>query len=186
MEGDFELGHQGNYTVQAVQENDFLNQNKTEQEISTYGKTYSVQFEGNAETYIWSSKIAPFKGQKVYGHLELAKSGKSTWFRKDKAPETGVQEDNTPIAESAPVASSAPSSGLPQSLMPVSKHISTAYLKDLSDYPVRLYTGNLQYASQAGLNLIDNQEDRRKYLEYIKEISDELLTYSDNIRGMDD
>jgi hypothetical protein len=57
------------------------------------------------------------------------------------------------------------------------------YAKDLTDMPVRLYTANLNYAKDIGLNLVDNPEDRRKYYEYIQDITEELLTWIQNIRS---
>lgn len=58
-----------------------------------------------------------------------------------------------------------------------------AFLKDLSDYPVRVFNGSLHYAKDAGLNLIGDAEDRRAYLEYVQDVTNELLTWSDNIRN---
>jgi hypothetical protein len=57
-----------------------------------------------------------------------------------------------------------------------------AFLKDLSDYPVRVFNGSLHYAKDAGLNLIGDADDRRAYLEYVQDVTNELLTWSDNIR----
>lgn len=86
MEGDFSLMKMGWYTVQNSSENDFLNQKL---ENDTYGIYYSVQFEGDAETYLWQAKSAPEEGEKYWGHIEESKSGKSLRFKKDKdAPST--------------------------------------------------------------------------------------------------
>lgn len=80
----FELGKSNWYTVLNVAENDFLNE-KLENE--DYGIYYSVQFEGDAETFLWQAKTAPKMGEKYYGHVEQSKSGKSMRFKKDKVPE---------------------------------------------------------------------------------------------------
>lgn len=61
--------------------------------------------------------------------------------------------------------------------------IDSKYLKDLSDYPVRVFTGSLGYASQAGLNLIGDEGDLAAYLEFVRTASDELLKFSENIRN---
>lgn len=86
MEGTFELNKPRTYTVQASQENDFLNQKL---ESDQYGIYYSVQFQGDAETYLWQAKTAPVVGEGYYGHIEPSKSGKSLRFKKDK--QDGVQ-----------------------------------------------------------------------------------------------
>lgn len=80
----FELGKPGYYTVQNVQENEFLN---AKLESDQYGIYYSVKFEGDAETFLWQAKTAPVAGEKYYGHIEQSKSGKSLRFKKDKLEE---------------------------------------------------------------------------------------------------
>ena len=89
MEGNFELNKSGWYEVQFCIENEFLN---AKLDSDQYGKWYSVQFSGNAETYLWQTKTSPVEGEKYWGYLETTKSGKSTKFKWDKqnAP------DNTP------------------------------------------------------------------------------------------
>ena len=85
-EGDFELNKIGWYEVKNSQPNDFINENLTSDE---YGIYYSVVFQGDAETYLWQTKTAPVEGEKYWGHLEKAKSGKSIRFKKDKDAPTG-------------------------------------------------------------------------------------------------
>lgn len=84
-DGDFELNKLGWYTVQAVEPNDFINKGL---ESDQYGIYYSVKFTGDADTFLWQAKTAPEAGQKVYGHLEKAKSGKSVKFRRAKKEDT--------------------------------------------------------------------------------------------------
>lgn len=88
---DFQLGKMGWFTVQNVEPNDFLNDKL---ENDRYGIYYSVKFTGDASTHLWQAKAAPVPGEKVYGHIELAKSGKSTRFKKAK-------KEDTPATDSA-------------------------------------------------------------------------------------
>lgn len=81
MEGDFTEHKPGMYTVQNVEENEFLNE---QLENTNYGIYYSVKFQGAAETYLIQAKTAPVEGEKLYGHIEKSKSGKSWRFKKDK------------------------------------------------------------------------------------------------------
>lgn len=81
MEGDFTLNKTGWYTVQTVAPNDFINDNLQSRD---YGIYYSVVFVGDAETFLWQTKTEPVQGEKYWGHLEKAKSGKSVKFKKDK------------------------------------------------------------------------------------------------------
>lgn len=87
----FELNKPDWYEVQASQENTFLN-DKLESE--QYGIYYSVQFAGDAETYLWQAKTAPVMGDKYYGHIEESKSGKSMRFKKDKIPDDESRSTN--------------------------------------------------------------------------------------------
>lgn len=80
----FEMNVSDWYTPVGVEENDYLNNLL---EDNNYGIYYSVRFEGDAETFLWMAKSAPVAGEKYYGHLEKAKSGKSVKFKKDKVPE---------------------------------------------------------------------------------------------------
>lgn len=78
---NFELGKPDWYIPQLVAENEYLNQKLT---TDQYGIYYSVQFEGDAETYLWQTKTAPLVGEQVWGHIEKSSSGKSMRFKKDK------------------------------------------------------------------------------------------------------
>lgn len=153
MEGNFELMESGWYTPINVIANDFLN-NKLESE--QYGLYYSVRFEGSADTYLWQAKSKPEEGVKVWGHIEESKSGKSMRFKKDKEAESSSNLGST--------------------------NNDKAYLKDLSDYPVRIFNGGLNYAKDLGLNLLE-ASDRRVYLEFVQAVCEELLNMSDNIRN---
>lgn len=81
MEGNFELHKPGFYTPKIVTANTFLNDKLT---TDQYGIYYSVQFDGDAETYLWQAKTEPVVGEKVWGHIEPSSSGKSMRFKKDK------------------------------------------------------------------------------------------------------
>ncbi len=83
-EGNFELGVPGWYTPELIEGNDWLNKRL---ENTDYGLYYTVKFAGDANTHLWQAKTAPEEGKKYYGHIEMAKSGKSTRFKKDKEPE---------------------------------------------------------------------------------------------------
>lgn len=155
--GTFKLGEVGEYTPQAVMPNDFLNERL---ESKDYGIYYSVQFEGDADTFLLQAKKPPVVGEVEYGMIEMAKSGKSKRFKRVK------REDSVGHSKSSE-ASDKP------------------FKKDPSLVPVQLYNGSLNYAKEAGLNLITDKEDRRLYLEYIMEVTEELLLWIDNIRDTD-
>lgn len=84
----FELNVPAFYTPKIVTENEYLNEKLT---TDQYGIYYSVQFDGDAETYLWQAKTAPVVGEKVWGHIEKSASGKSMRFKKDKTDATGTQ-----------------------------------------------------------------------------------------------
>ncbi len=160
MESSFDLNKLGWYTPLAVTENEFLNKDKTPQEIEQYGKIYSVQFHGDAGTFLWSSRTEPEKDKKYYGHLELAKSGKSTWFRKDKPPEN----EPTPIG----------------AVVRTSSTTDKAFLKDASTIPMDVYR---VVANVRGLP--ENETDSIVFWEIVREHSNELLLLIDNVRNSD-
>lgn len=58
-----------------------------------------------------------------------------------------------------------------------------SFMKDITNTPILIYNGSLNYAKESGLNLIGDKEDRRLYLEYVKDITDEMLSWIDKIRG---
>jgi hypothetical protein len=97
----FELGKKNWYIVQNVEPNEFLN---SKLESDQYGIYYSVKFEGDAETYLLQAKSAPVNEEKLFGHIEQSKSGKSLRFKKDKledaptAQEGSTQSPNESIA----------------------------------------------------------------------------------------
>lgn len=84
----FELKKPDWYTPKIVTENDYLNEKL---ENTNFGIYYSVQFEGDADTYLWQAKTAPAVGEKVWGHIEQSSSGKSMRFKKDKT-DSGVMD----------------------------------------------------------------------------------------------
>lgn len=106
----FELNWVGEYIPQNVAENDFLN---SKLENDTYGIYYSVQFQGDADTYLLQAKKAPVPGQPEWGMIEMSKSGKSKRFKRVK------REDGQPTAKSATK--------------------TDAYLKDVSDMYYRVW-----------------------------------------------
>lgn len=84
----FELNVPGNYTVQNVQENEFINDKNSEADKAKYGLTYWVKFSGNAETYLWATKTEPVEGKEYYGHFQTT-SGKSLRFKTDEKKDIG-------------------------------------------------------------------------------------------------
>jgi len=84
----FELDKLDWYEVQNAELNEFINDNLTTDE---YGVYYSVKFVGDADTYLWQTKTEPVEGEKYWGMLQKAKSGKSVKFKWDKknAPTEG-------------------------------------------------------------------------------------------------
>lgn len=158
--GSFKLGEVGEYVPKFVSENDFLN-GKLESDM--YGIYYSVLFEGDAETYLMQAKKPPVEGQPEWGMIEESKSGKSLRFKRVK------KEDGFTLKAS--ISSTAVKDN--------------AYLKDISNTPIMMYNGSLHYAKDLGLNLISNAEDRAVYLDYVKDITDEMILWIENIRGSD-
>lgn len=149
-EGNFELNKAGWYEVQFVLPNEFLNQKL---DSDQYGIWYSVQFAGDAETYLWQTKTAPVEGEKYWGHLETTKSGKSTKFKWDKqnAP------DNLPDGK--------PSTDTKQ-------RVKTSH--DI--------TLGMVWKTVAGIRgLPENDEQFAKFFEIVDAHLKELLTMSDNI-----
>lgn len=124
-------------------------------ENDMYGIYYSVRFEGDADTYLLQAKKAPQEGQLEYGMIELSKSGKSKRFKRVK------REDSVNTTQV----------------------VDKAFLKDMSNTPILIYNGSLNYAKEAGLDLIGNNEDRLAYLEYVREVSEELMSWIDKIRS---
>lgn len=60
------------------------------------------------------------------------------------------------------------------------------YAKDATLIPIQIYNGSLHYAKDAGLSLISNPEDRREYLEYVQEVSNELMGWVVRSRSAED
>lgn len=127
-----------------------------------YGNVWhNVKFRGVAETAMWLAKETP-EVKKYYGHLETTKTGKRIRFKRDQVPEDEERPDNAKKDKKQ-----------------------DAYLKDVSSTPIQIYNGSLTYAKEAGLNIISDKEDRQLYLEYVKDITDEMLRWIDNIRRGD-
>lgn len=61
--------------------------------------------------------------------------------------------------------------------------VSEAFLKDVSNTPVQIWTGSLHYAKDLGLNIVGSDEDFRIYAEYVNRASDEMLKSIENIRN---
>lgn len=118
----FELSWVGEYIPQAVAENDFLNEKL---ESDTYGIYYSVQFQGNAETYLMQAKIPPEVGKPEWGMLKKSKSGKSIRLERVKREEGHPAGGITDVFKG----------GKPEE----------KYLKDVSDVPRSLVIELLKY-----------------------------------------
>lgn len=56
------------------------------------------------------------------------------------------------------------------------------YYRDITTTCIQIYNGSLHYAKDVGLNLVDNKEDRRKYLEYVREVTNELMDWISKAR----
>lgn len=155
----FDLSWVGEYIPMNVQANDFLNE-KLENDL--YGIYYSVQFEGNAETYLLQAKKAPVKGQAEWGMIEMAKSGKSYRFKRVK------REDGGSYGSSAKT----PENG------------SKAFLKDVTDMPDRWLGRLLPYFDQQKLvNEGKITEHGRHYIETAMVLAEESLMLVDKVRG---
>lgn len=159
MDGDFELNKMGWYTPVNVLPNDFLNEKL---ESDQYGLYYSVRFQGDAETYLWQAKTQPVEGERVWGHIEESKSGKSLRFKKDK---------------DAPVSNEAQPGGAGTALAPKADN---RYLKDVSSIPLDVYR------VRANINgLPTNETERQAFFENVKEDADALLELIDQVRKSD-
>jgi hypothetical protein len=95
-EGNFKLEESGWYEVKNSQPNDFINENLQSEE---YGIYYSVGFVGDADTFLWQTKTPPIVGEKYWGWLEEAKSGKSTKFKWDKKNAPANTPDGKPSTQ---------------------------------------------------------------------------------------
>ena len=91
----FELDKLDWYEVQNAELNEFINDNLTTDE---YGVYYSVKFVGDADTYLWQTKTEPVEGEKYWGMLQKAKSGKSVKFKWDKKNAPESTDSSTPAA----------------------------------------------------------------------------------------
>lgn len=148
----FDLSWVGEYIPMNVQANDFLNE-KLESDL--YGIYYSVQFEGNAETYLLQAKKAPVKGVPEWGMIELAKSGKSYRFKRVKREEGGSYSSSAKTSDN-----------------------SKAFLKDASTIPLDVYK------TRAHINgLPTNETERTLFFQNVMADSDELLKLIENVRG---
>lgn len=154
MNGTFELNVPGNYTVELFEENHFLNDKNSPADLAKFGKTYSVKFSGDAETYLWTTKTEPVEGKAYYGHIQPT-SGKMLRFKVDK-----LEDGNF---------STGPS-------MQEGK----AYLKDVTDIPVRFMQSLLQYYDVQKLATDPTQYEN--YLTLVKMLSEDALLLIENVR----
>lgn len=81
----------GLYTVKNVEPNDFINSKNKPEDLAKFGKTYSVAFDGDAETYLWTTKTPPETGKQYWGHIQST-SGRMMRFKLDK-PEKSEHKD---------------------------------------------------------------------------------------------
>ena len=91
----------------ASQDYKLINVEKSSLPDDNYGNSwYTVDVDGHDGPLLWLTKTTPEKGQVVYGHTELSKSGKSMLFKKDKREDGEVYtpRNNTPthVSESLP------------------------------------------------------------------------------------
>lgn len=126
------------YTVQNVEENEFLNEKNTPADTAKYGLTYWVKFTGDAGTFLWTTKTPPEEGKTYWGHIQPT-SGKSMRFKTDK------RED---------------SSGHASISSPDASH--DKYLKDTSDVPRSIVIELLKYYD------VQSLYNSPKYTEMIK------------------
>lgn len=158
MDGTFELNKIGWYTPKNVAENDFLNEKNSQADLAKFGKTYSVSFEGDAETYLWTTKTRPEEGKRYWGHIQET-SGKMLRFKVDKQEDghysTGpaIDKDNK-------------------------------YLKDISDLPDRWMARLLPYYDAQSLVKEGRPTEQfRKLVETAQIFTDESIKMIDAIRG---
>lgn len=155
----FELNWVGEYIPQNVGLNNFLNDKLTE---DTYGLYYSVQFQGDAETYLLQAKKAPVEGQPEWGMIEMSKSGKSKRFKRVKR-EDAIGHSTSP--------GSAPGG---------SQSTEKAYLKDTSDLPRSFIVELLKYYD------VQSLYNSPKYTEMInlaQSLNDDCLAMINANRG---
>lgn len=150
----FELDKLDWYEVQNAELNDFINENLTSEE---YGVYFSVKFVGDADTYLWQTKTEPVVGEKYWGMLQKAKSGKSIKFKWDKK--------NTP--------DSSDSSGY-------AKTTSQSSYKDNS----KNITLGLVWKILIGIQGVpENDEQFAKFYETVDAHVSELLDIADRLNG---
>lgn len=158
MNGTFELNKPGNYTVELFEENHFLNDKNSPADLAKFGKTYSVKFSGDAETYLWTTKTEPVEGKAYYGHIQPT-SGKMLRFKVDKL-EDGNFSTGPSMQESKP------------------------YLKDITDMPDRWMGRLLPYFDAQ--NLVKDgkiTEHGRNFIETAIVLSEESMTMVDKVRN---
>lgn len=106
--------------------------------------------------------------------LKETKSGKEYLFlRKVRVNDSGPQEELRAAPGPRPVkaAFSKPAAA------------SEKFLKDVSDFPLRVFTACLPYTDS--VSLINNETYRREYLEFVQDVANELLIMTDNVRNAD-
>lgn len=167
MDGDFTDYKPGYYTVEFSQADDFRNKDKSLADLAKWGTAYAIKFKGDAGTYYWSSRTQPEEDQRVYGHVEPSKSGKSMNFRRDEDPNKGSS-----MSSGSPSYPNSPSEGKKDGFNPQ---------RDISDMPYRVWKDMLPYMDTQGL--VKNSEYNREFNEFVMAQADELLVMIDKVRG---
>lgn len=86
-----------------------VNVQPTTFEPDSYGnKFWQINVDGHDGDLLWKTKAQPERGQVVFGHTELSKSGKSMLFKKDRKEE-GMTYGNTQSRPVTHISESMPS-----------------------------------------------------------------------------
>lgn len=95
-------------------------------------------------------------------------------LKKVKFETSGTQEHEVPIPSTQPFkAQPRPAAAAPDN----------KYYRDITTTCIQIYNGSLHYAKDVGLNLVDNKEDLRKYLEYVQGVTNELMDWIEHARN---
>lgn len=160
MDGNFEEYKPGFYTVEFSQADDFRNKDKSPADLAKWGTAYAVKFKGDAGTYYWSSRTEPQEDQRVYGHVEPSKSGKSMNFRRDEDPNKGAE-----VQKQQPTDGFKPKSDKP-------------YLRDVTTIPLDVWRALLNVQG-----VPENPTQFQSFFETVRTHTEELLSMIDNVRA---
>lgn len=156
-DGDFQLNVIGWYTPINVVENDFLNSKNSPEDLAKFGKTYSVRFSGDAETYLWTAKTPPKETERYWGHIQET-SGRMLRFKVDKDAPGEAEKSTATVVTSKPM--------------------DQKYLRDVTAIPMDVY--------RVLVNIMGVPEDETqaaRFWQTVKDHSDEVLKLIDNVRN---